>query len=152
AHYRPDIDGLRAVAVLLILIFHAFPSKLRGGFIGVDVFFVISGYLITGIVARELSHDRFSYLGFYARRFRRIVPALFVVILSTWVAGRYLLLADEFEGIGRHILAAATFTSNIVLFRESSYFDTDAALKPFLHLWSLAVEEQFYLVWPLVLS
>ncbi len=150
-YYRPDIDGLRAVAILLVLLFHAFPSLCPGGFTGVDVFFVISGYLITGIILRDLDRGRFSFLDFYARRFRRIVPALVVVLAAVFVAGRFLLLPNAFARLGLHIAAAATFTLNGVLFSEVGYFDAAAATKPLLHLWSLAVEEQYYLVWPLLL-
>ncbi|HZS40776.1 MAG TPA: acyltransferase family protein [Polyangia bacterium] len=152
AHYRPDIDGLRAVAVLLVVAYHAFPKRVPGGFVGVDVFFVISGYLITGILLRDLAAGEFSLLSFYARRFRRIAPALVTMLLAVWLLGRYTLLADEFEGLGQHILAGATFTSNFLLWKQAGYFDTAAELKPLLHLWSLAIEEQFYLLWPMLLA
>lgn len=138
--------------MLLVVVFHAFPKILPAGFVGVDVFFVISGYLITGILLREVTTGKFSILGFYGRRFRRIMPALLLVLLATWVAGRYLLLADEFKSLGRYFVAAATFTSNIALWRDAGYFDVAAESKPLLHLWSLAVEEQFYLVWPILLA
>jgi peptidoglycan/LPS O-acetylase OafA/YrhL len=152
AHYRPDIDGLRAVAVLLVVAYHAFPNVVPGGFVGVDVFFVISGYLITGILLREQRANEFTFLGFYARRFRRIIPALLVVLAATWIAGRYVLLMDEFESLGRHTFGGATFTSNFILWSEAGYFDSAAELKPLLHLWSLAIEEQFYLLWPMLLA
>lgn len=150
-HYRPDIDGLRAVAVLSVLAFHAFPLSLGGGFVGVDIFFVISGYLISGIIFRNLAGDRFSFLEFYQRRIRRIFPALVVVLAATLVAGWFLLLPDDYRQLGKHVAGGAAFVSNLVLWSESGYFDTAAALKPLLHLWSLGIEEQFYLVWPLVL-
>lgn len=150
--YRPDIDGLRAVAVLLVVVFHAFPSSMRGGFVGVDVFFVISGYLISGIIFGELAKNRFSIADFYVRRIRRIFPALLLVMVASLLAGWLILLPDEFSKLGKHAAAGAAFLSNIVLWREAGYFDDDAALKPFLHLWSLGVEEQFYLAWPLILA
>ena len=149
--YRPDIDGLRALAVAVVLIFHAFPSRLPGGFVGVDVFFVISGYLISGIILKALAEGRFTYAHFYARRIRRIFPALTVVLAAVMAAGWFLLYADDYAGLGRHAAAGAAFASNFAFWRESSYFDVAADLKPLLHLWSLGVEEQFYLVWPLVL-
>jgi peptidoglycan/LPS O-acetylase OafA/YrhL len=151
-HYRPDIDGLRAVAVLLVVGYHAFPDAVPGGFVGVDVFFVISGYLISGILLRELDAEQFSLLGFYARRCRRILPALFTVMVAVWLLGRRLLLPDELHGLGEHMTAGATFTSNFLLWKEAGYFDGAAELKPLLHLWSLAIEEQFYLLWPLLLA
>ncbi len=150
--YRPEIDGLRALAVGLVMLFHAFPMLAPGGFVGVDVFFVISGYLITGILLREMREERYSLIGFYARRFRRIMPALIVVLGATWIAGRVDLLAGQFANLGKYIAAAAGFVSNIVLWTEAGYFDTAATYKPLLHLWSLGVEEQFYLVWPLLLA
>jgi peptidoglycan/LPS O-acetylase OafA/YrhL len=150
--YRPDIDGLRAVAVLLVVVFHAFPNSMRGGFIGVDVFFVISGYLISGIIFGQLANSRFSIADFYVRRVRRIFPALLLVMAASLLAGWFILLPDEFAKLGKHAAAGAAFLSNVVLWREAGYFDDDAALKPFLHLWSLGVEEQFYLAWPLILA
>ena len=149
--YRPDIDGLRAVAVLLVVIFHAFPELKGGGFIGVDVFFVISGFLITGIIVNDLERGRFSFKGFYARRIKRIYPALLIVLLVCFISGWYLLLPDEFESLGKHIAGGAGFVANLVLWGESGYFDLQTALKPLLHLWSLGVEEQFYFLWPLIL-
>jgi peptidoglycan/LPS O-acetylase OafA/YrhL len=150
--YRPDIDGLRALAVVAVVAFHASPHAMPGGFVGVDVFFVISGYLITGLIVSNLEAGRFSFAEFYARRFRRLVPALVVVLLSTWLLGWFLLLPEELSYLGKHIVAGATFTANLVLAREAaSYFDYTAELKPLLHLWSLGVEEQFYLIWPALL-
>ena len=148
--YRPDIDGLRALAVIAVLIFHAFPSTLPGGFAGVDVFFVISGYLITGIILDALADGRFTFAGFYARRIRRIFPALGVVLAAVMAAGWFLLYADDYASLGYHAAAGAAFVSNIAFWREASYFDVAADLKPLLHLWSLGVEEQFYLVWPIL--
>ncbi len=148
--YRPDIDGLRAVAVLGVVLFHAFPSLLPGGFIGVDVFFVISGFLISGIILSDLTDGRFSLANFYGRRVRRIFPALIVVLLATAGFGWFALIGDEFTRLGKHVAGAAVFISNFVSLKESGYFDPAAELKPLLHLWSLAVEEQFYLIWPLL--
>lgn len=149
--YRPDIDGLRAIAVLAVVFFHAFPAKVRGGFIGVDVFFVISGYLISTIILQDLGRDQFSFSHFYARRIRRIFPALILVLAFCYGLGWFALLADEYRQLGMHIAAGAGFVSNLVLWGESGYFDNVADTKPLLHLWSLGVEEQFYLVWPILL-
>jgi peptidoglycan/LPS O-acetylase OafA/YrhL len=146
--YRPDIDGVRAVAVLLVIGFHAFPSWVPGGFIGVDLFFVISGYLITGTILRDVSDNKFTYIQFYARRFRRIAPALVVVLLGTFILGTYLLLPAELQALAEHVWAGAVFVTNILLWRQAGYFDAAAVTKPLLHLWSLGVEEQFYLLWP----
>ena len=146
--YRPDIDGLRAVAVGVVILFHATPDVLPGGFIGVDVFFVVSGYLITSIILREIRGGTFTLRNFYARRCRRILPALVVVLAATWAIGRAALTQADFQTVGKHILGGSTFTSNILLWRETGYFDIAAVRKPLLHLWSLGVEEQFYLVWP----
>jgi len=149
--YRPDIDGLRAVAVMAVVVHHAFPRLLPGGFIGVDVFFVISGYLITHIVTAELDRGTFSLAAFYARRIRRIFPALIVVMLATLVAGVTILLPDEMTSLAGNAIAGALFSSNLRLLSEVGYFDLDAHAKPLLHLWSLGIEEQFYLAWPLAL-
>ena len=149
--YRPDVDGLRAVAILLVIIFHAFPKFLRGGFIGVDIFFVISGYLITSIILKNQSQNNFSLLDFYSRRIKRIFPALIVVLTFCLVAGWFILLGNEYELLGKHIAAGSIYISNFVLQSEAGYFDIDSELKPLLHLWSLAIEEQFYLVFPLLL-
>jgi peptidoglycan/LPS O-acetylase OafA/YrhL len=149
--YRPDIDGLRAVAILLVVIFHAYPKFLRGGFIGVDIFFVISGYLITSIILKQQSQNNFSLLDFYSRRVKRIFPSLIVVLTFALVAGWYILLENEYELLGKHIAAGSIYISNFVLQSESGYFDIDSELKPLLHLWSLAIEEQFYLMFPLLL-
>lgn len=149
--YRPDIDGLRAVAILSVVIFHAFPTVLKGGFVGVDVFFVISGFLIAGILLREIREGTFSLAHFYARRARRIFPALLLVMGVVAVLGWFLLLPGEFYQLLRHIASGAGFIINFVLKGEAGYFDNAAEEKPLLHLWSLAVEEQYYLVLPLVL-
>jgi peptidoglycan/LPS O-acetylase OafA/YrhL len=149
--YRPDIDGLRAVAILSVLAFHAFPAMVPGGFVGVDVFFVISGYLISTIILGDLARGRFSVIGFYARRIRRIFPALAVLLASCLVAGWFVLYADDYALLGEHVAGGAGFVSNLLLWSESGYFDTSSKLKPLLHLWSLGIEEQFYLLWPLLL-
>ncbi|WP_316191321.1 MULTISPECIES: acyltransferase family protein [unclassified Bradyrhizobium] len=146
--YRPDIDGLRAIAVLSVVIFHAFPQMLRSGFVGVDIFFVISGYLITKIILSDLAAERFTLLNFYARRVRRIFPALIVVLSSCLVAGAFMLWADDFARLGKHTAAGAGFVANLALWQEANYFDVASDTKVLLHLWSLGVEEQFYLVWP----
>ena len=149
--YRPAVDGLRGVAVLAVLGFHAFAEYVPGGFVGVDVFFVISGYLITGIIARHLQVGVFSFIEFYARRVRRLFPALVLVLLVSVALGWLILLPDEFRLLGKHVTAAAMFAANIAFWREAGYFDISAEFKPLLHLWSLGVEEQFYLVWPILL-
>ena len=148
--YRPDIDGLRAVAVLSVLGFHAFPAVFPAGFIGVDIFFVISGYLISSIIFENLDHGSFSSGTFYGRRIKRIFPALAAVLLSCLVFGWFALLADEFKQLGKHAAAGAGFVSNFFLWQESGYFNNAAETKPLLHLWSLAIEEQFYIFWPLI--
>ena len=149
--YRSEIDGLRAFAVLSVVAFHAFPSWLKGGFIGVDVFFVISGFLITSHIFENLEKGQFSFTDFWGRRIRRIFPALILVMASSLAFGWFALLADEFAQLGKHVASGAAFISNFILVDESGYFDNAAETKPMLHLWSLAVEEQFYIVWPLVL-
>lgn len=149
--YRPDIDGLRAVAVLAVVAFHAFPNLVRGGFIGVDIFFVISGFLISTIIFENLDKGTFSFAEFYSRRIRRIFPALILVLTACFVFGWFALLADEYKQLGKHIAAGAGFISNIILWNEAGYFDNSAETKPLLHLWSLGIEEQFYIVWPLLL-
>jgi peptidoglycan/LPS O-acetylase OafA/YrhL len=149
--YRPEIDGLRAVAVLAVVLFHAFPNFLPGGFVGVDVFFVISGYLITRLIVEDLDAGRFSVLAFYRRRIRRIFPALLIVLVACGTAGWWLLMGAEYQSLGAHIASASVFASNFTLLSESGYFDEAAHAKPLLHLWSLAIEEQFYVVWPLLL-
>ncbi|RYY63558.1 MAG: acyltransferase, partial [Comamonadaceae bacterium] len=150
--YRPDIDGLRAVAVLSVLGFHAFPQWVKGGFIGVDIFFVISGFLISTIIFGSLQGKGFSYAEFYARRIKRIFPALVVVMAATFAFGWYILLPGEWQQLGKHVAAGAGFVSNFAFWGEAGYFDNAAETKPLLHLWSLAIEEQFYIFWPLLLG
>jgi peptidoglycan/LPS O-acetylase OafA/YrhL len=148
--YRADIDGLRAVAVLLVVGFHAFRGSLPGGFVGVDVFFVISGFLITNFILDTQEKCTFSFRQFYMRRIRRIFPALIIVLTFTILTSWYLLLPDKMISLGRNLFGGAFFLSNIVLLNETGYFDIAANEKPLLHLWSLGVEEQFYIFWPLV--
>ncbi|SFS85830.1 Peptidoglycan/LPS O-acetylase OafA/YrhL, contains acyltransferase and SGNH-hydrolase domains [Succinivibrio dextrinosolvens] len=161
--YRPDIDGLRAIAVLSVVIYHASKHFLRGGFVGVDIFFVISGYLITGILLKNFGYvgnpsvngNSFSSLralvSFYARRVRRIFPVLIVVLITCLVFGHFFLFADEFELLGKHVAAGSVYISNLVLWQEAGYFDLSSDLKPLLHLWSLGIEEQFYIFWPFLI-
>jgi peptidoglycan/LPS O-acetylase OafA/YrhL len=149
--YRTDIDGLRALAVMAVILFHTFPQVLPGGFVGVDIFFVISGYLITQIILGDLSKGSFSAASFYARRIRRIFPALIVVLIASFTLGWHSLPPAELTSLGKNIVASALFSANLMLLSEVGYFDVDAHLKPLLHLWSLGIEEQFYLVWPWLL-
>ncbi len=148
AEYRADIDGLRALAVLAVMAYHAFPEHLSGGFVGVDVFFVISGYLISRILLGQLANGQLQWKLFYAGRIKRIFPALITVLLAVGGVGWVALFADEYDQLGRHMAAGSVFASNLLLWHEVAYFDNAAATKPLLHLWSLAVEEQFYLAWP----
>jgi len=150
--YRADIDGLRAIAILSVVIFHAFPQWLPGGFVGVDVFFVISGFLISSIIFENLEQNSFSYYDFYARRIKRIFPALILVFVTSYAVGWYLLLPDEYKQLGKHIAGGVGFVSNLVLWDEAGYFDKASEAKPLLHLWSLGIEEQFYIFWPLLLG
>ena len=150
--YRPDIDGLRAVAVLLVLGFHAFPEWFPGGFIGVDIFFVISGFLITTIILNGLSDSSFNFYTFYERRINRIFPALLLVLFFCFSLGWFALLAGEFAQLGKHIAGASTFVINFFFQREAdAYFGTASESRPLLHLWSLSIEEQFYILWPIIL-
>ena len=151
AAYRPDVDGLRALAVLAVVVFHVDASLLPGGFLGVDIFFVISGYLISLILLREQAIGSFSFAGFYGRRIRRLFPALIVVLLTVIGFGFFALLANEYALLGRHSAAAIIFLLNIRLMSEAGYFDVASYSKPLLHLWSLSVEEQFYATWPVLL-
>lgn len=146
--YRTDIDGLRAIAVLSVVGFHAFPYRIPGGFIGVDVFFIISGFLISSIILSSLQKGTFSISQFYARRVRRIFPALILVLITCYIFGWFALLPDEYKQLGKHITAGAGFVSNLFFWQESGYFDNTAETKPLLHLLSLGIEEQFYIIWP----
>ncbi|MGB9115458.1 acyltransferase family protein [Bradyrhizobium sp.] len=146
--YRADIDGLRAVSILLVVGYHAQPWLVPGGFIGVDIFFVISGFLITRIILTQARAGAFSSLEFYARRIRRIFPALIVVLAVTYLIGWFVLLPDGFALLGRSTAAGVAFVSNLFQLRQTGYFAPDAAENPLLHLWSLGIEEQFYIFWP----
>ncbi|KTC17139.1 acyltransferase [Pseudomonas marginalis ICMP 9505] len=150
--YRRDIDGLRAIAVLAVVLFHFGVPGFTGGFVGVDVFFVISGYLITSIIWRERQVGRFSFVDFWARRARRILPALFVMMAATLAVGWLLLAPKDYEALGRSAHYQVTFTSNLLFARQHGYFDSASDIKPLLHTWSLAVEEQFYILFPLLLA
>ena len=149
--YRADLDGLRALAVALVVGFHAWPAAVPGGFVGVDVFFVISGFLITGILVGALHERRLSFTEFYARRIRRIFPALTIILLASYAIGWFVLFADDYQRLALHIRAGVLFVSNFAMWSEAGYFDAAADTKPLQHLWSLGVEEQFYLAWPLML-
>lgn len=149
--YRPDIDGLRAIAVVLVVVFHAFPKLIPGGYVGVDIFFVISGYLITGIILREGQAGVFRFRHFYARRVKRIFPALAVVLTATILFGWLTLSPSAFASLGHLTATSAAYVPNFTLWHQAGYFDQSGITKPLLHLWSLGIEEQFYVVWPLLL-
>lgn len=149
--YRPDIDGLRALAVLAVVFFHAFPELIPGGFIGVDIFFVISGYLISSIIFKNLNSGTFSIIEFYKRRIKRIFPALILIFIFCIIMAKLALFPSEIKQLGKHIAAGSGFVSNVILWEEAGYFDHSNARKPLLHLWSLGIEEQFYIIWPLLL-
>ena len=148
--YRPDIDGLRAIAITVVVLFHAFPNFISGGFVGVDVFFVISGYLISSIIFKSLSQGFFSFKDFYTRRIFRIFPALILVLASCLLFGWFALLPDEYKQLGEHAIGGFGFIQNFLLWNEVGYFDNAADLKPLRHLWSLGIEEQYYLLYPLL--
>lgn len=149
--YRADIDGLRAIAVIAVVLFHAFPGAARGGFVGVDIFFVISGYLITSIISREIENGTYSTLKFYERRLRRIAPAFMVVCLFCLILASFLYVPQDFEIFGESLLASVLIHANIFFFKEAGYFFAPADVLPLLHIWSLSVEEQFYIFFPIVL-
>jgi peptidoglycan/LPS O-acetylase OafA/YrhL len=151
SNYRPDIDGLRAIAVLAVVGYHAFPARIPGGYIGVDIFFVISGYLITDIIFRKMLAGSFTIIDFYERRVRRIFPALIIVTVVTFAIGWFYLPPRDLQSLGTNIAGGAIFIQNIVLLGQVGYFDLAAARKPLLHLWSLGIEEQYYIAWPLIL-
>ena len=146
--YRPDIDGLRAIAVLAVMLFHFGVPGFSGGYVGVDIFFVISGFLITGIIHREVSENRFSIASFYERRIRRIFPALFAVFIFTLIAGGLIFLPENYQDYSASLLTSTLFMSNILFWLEAGYFDSASEMKPLLHTWSLSVEEQFYILFP----
>jgi peptidoglycan/LPS O-acetylase OafA/YrhL len=149
--YRPDVDGLRAVAVGGVVVFHAWPNALRGGFVGVDIFFVISGFLITSLIVEENDAGTFSFARFYARRLKRLFPALLLMLAAAGAVGWHVLFGNELQQLARHTAFAAAFSANFAFWAEAGYFDVASELKVLLNLWSLGVEEQFYLVWPLAL-
>lgn len=149
--YLPFVDALRGISIMFVVLYHYFPDNFIGGFVGVDVFFVISGYLITKIIIDKQSKNEFTFLDFYKRRLKRIVPALFFMLILLLISGYFFLLADEYKNLSKHILSSLFFASNYVVSSEISYFDISSLRKPLLHLWSLSVEEQFYIFWPLVI-
>jgi len=149
--YRPDIDGLRAVAIVPVVLYHAGVPGFSGGFVGVDIFFVISGYLITALIQAEIAARSFSLARFYERRIRRIFPALFAVVFASFAAGMFIMLPADLAALGRSAGATALFVSNFLFWRESGYFSAPAELAPLLHTWSLAIEEQFYVAFPMLL-
>ena len=149
--HRPDIDGLRAVAIVPVVLFHAGLTVFSGGYVGVDVFFVISGYLITSLILHDLKNDEFSFIEFWMRRARRILPALFVVVMFTLVAGWIVLFPTAYRDLGRSAMTQSFFASNVFFWLKSGYFAAPSETKPLLHTWSVSVEEQFYLFIPLTL-
>src|SRR5262245_4744949 len=149
--YRREVDGLRAVAVVPVILFHAGFSAFSGGFVGVDVFFVISGYLITSIIMADLEAGKFSFMRFYERRARRILPALLSVMAATTPFAYAWMMPDEFKNFGQSLVATATFSNNILLALTTGYWALAAEFKPLLHTWSLGVEEQYYVIYPLVM-
>ncbi len=149
--YRREIDGLRALAVLPVILFHAGFKIFSGGFVGVDVFFVISGFLITTILLSELEAGNFSLINFYERRARRILPVLFFVMLLCLPFAWIWLIPDDMKSFSQSVVAVSLYASNILFWGTSGYFDSAAELKPLLHTWSLAVEEQYYLFFPVFL-
>jgi len=150
-NYVPSIDGMRGIAILSVVFFHFFPNYVPGGFVGVDIFFVISGYLISNIIIKALNNGTFNYKEFFFRRIRRIFPALIIVLFSAIIVGWYALFSDEYLMLGKHILSSNFFILNFILINEDGYFDQASNLKPVLHLWSLSIEEQFYIIWPLIM-
>ena len=148
SQYRPEIDGLRAIAVVAVILFHTNLGVASGGYVGVDVFFVISGYLISSIILREVGERRFTFLGFYERRIRRIFPALFVVLAATTAAAWFILPPQQMQTYGQSLVATTAFASNVFFWLKSGYFGGDAELFPLLHMWSLSVEEQYYVFFP----
>lgn len=149
--YFASIDGLRTIAVLAVVIFHFFPKILSGGYAGVDVFFVISGFLVTGVIQRKITSNSFSYIDFYKKRIKRLFPALSITLICTTTFAAFFLLSEELRSYGQQLFSGIFFHSNILFFSEAGYFDKSSELKPLLHLWSLSLEEQFYFIWPFFL-
>jgi len=149
--YRKDIDALRGVSVLLVVIYHAFPGIAPGVFVGVDIFFVISGYLITSIIIASIQNENFTLKEFYSRRIRRLFPTLFIVLLISMVIGWLILYPTEYKQLAYHVKYSAIYFLNFKLIDEIGYFDVESIYKPMLHLWTLSVEEQYYVLWPLIL-
>ena len=149
--YNPALDGLRGIAISLVLLFHIWPEYFSFGYVGVDIFFVLSGYLITQIIHTKLQSNSFSFKEFYRNRIRRIFPAMILVVLTTFLIGYLFLFPSELEQLGKHIQSSAFFYQNFRLIGEVGYWDEAAQLKPLLHFWSLSIEEQFYLFWPFVI-
>ncbi len=150
--YRPEIDGLRAIAVLAVIFSHAGFKYFKGGFVGVDMFFVISGYLISSIIIEAKLTETFSLIQFYERRARRILPALFLVMFCCLPFAWFLMMPHQLVDFSKSLIAVVIFLSNFLFWKNGGYFDDEAAIKPLLHTWSLGVEEQFYLLFPLLLS
>ena len=149
--HRPEIDGLRAIAVIPVIFFHAGLKTFSGGFVGVDVFFVISGYLITSIILNDIKARRFSFANFYERRARRILPALFVMLTLCLPFAWAWMFPSELREFANSLVSVCLFYSNILFWHQANYFDVSSDLKPLLHTWSLAVEEQFYFIHPILL-
>lgn len=147
-YYRKDIDGLRGISVILVFLFHL--NLLDGGYLGVDIFFVISGYLITGLIFGEIYQNKFSLLKFYERRIRRIFPMLFIVSILTFPFAYILMYPDQFIEYGESLIGASLNISNIFFYLQSGYFEENANFKPLLHIWSISIEEQFYFIFPLI--
>ncbi len=149
--YNPSLDGIRGVAILGVLLFHIWPKYFHYGYLGVDLFFVLSGYLITNIIYTKLNKNSFSFKKFYRNRIRRIFPAVIIVLFFTLIIGYLFLFSSELKDLGHHIKSSAFFYQNFRLINEVGYWDKAAQLKPLLHFWSLSVEEQFYIFWPLII-
>ena len=149
--YRKEIDGLRAIAVIPVILYHAGLSLFKGGYVGVDIFFVISGYLITNIISNEMENNSFSLIKFYERRARRILPVLIFIVLFSMILSVFFLMPSDFEQLMKTAISVVTFSSNIFFWQEASYFNISSEINPLLHTWSLAVEEQFYIIFPLLL-
>src|SRR5688572_562603 len=149
--YRADVDGLRALAIVPVLLFHLGVRGFSGGYVGVDVFFVISGYLISSIIYREIQAGRFSFGHFYERRARRLFPSLFIITLATLAGSFLLMLPEDYRSFSQSLAATSVFAANVLFWRTAGYFDGPAEMKPLLHTWSLSVEEQFYILFPVFL-